>query len=467
MHPNLHRMLEGFRVQDVSGQGVVSDGVFLALVRHYSGEVPAVETLLQQFRAPQHLALQHNGATLQGVDYVGFVHHLDRLLSKGDTASSAQQPTHFTSASDAGVRSVQGDVQHTPLAKPQEAFSDITANTIMLHRQRASPGKGAHTSAVSLVASSAAPHEAFSSLEELQARSLYREGGGGGGVGTLPDATDRYSHSSNGSSGDVRPPARLSYGERSGGGGAAFSAALSEQQQRPQRRQREQREDIATQQQQQQRQQQQQQQRRSSPSPRTYLIQRPEVQELLEPEDDHPAASMHGRGGDLSQQQSNVSRSSAGAGYAQMQGEQGADAGVVVSPQQRRPLQERASGLMDTVTEKVHTSERRSRAHAQHAGGLGGGGGVADVRQHHSGGAGGFVSRFSQEDIASLRDTFAAVDRCVPSPSPPSSPPLPLILIFLSTETATDLSRTKACWSTCRQAASTSQRRRTSRSFLW
>eukprot|EP01063_Lacrimia_lanifica_P037277 TRINITY_DN7606_c0_g1_i2.p1 TRINITY_DN7606_c0_g1~~TRINITY_DN7606_c0_g1_i2.p1 ORF type:complete len:879 (+),score=217.32 TRINITY_DN7606_c0_g1_i2:59-2695(+) len=85
MHPNLRRMLDEFHACDPGRAGVVSDAVFLEQVERTSGRVPAVETLLAQFKSPTYGA--------GWVDYNAFVAHLGELLGgEGDRAKASPPP---------------------------------------------------------------------------------------------------------------------------------------------------------------------------------------------------------------------------------------------------------------------------------------------------------------------------------------------------------------------------------------
>eukprot|EP01064_Diplonema_japonicum_P010993 TRINITY_DN18253_c0_g1_i3.p1 TRINITY_DN18253_c0_g1~~TRINITY_DN18253_c0_g1_i3.p1 ORF type:complete len:292 (+),score=52.08 TRINITY_DN18253_c0_g1_i3:94-969(+) len=81
MHPNLVTMYEGFKRYDQGGTGTVRDEVFLRQVRDASGEVPSVETLLPQFRSKVYPGR---------VDYLGFIEHLNVLVSKQVTQLKEQ-----------------------------------------------------------------------------------------------------------------------------------------------------------------------------------------------------------------------------------------------------------------------------------------------------------------------------------------------------------------------------------------
>ena len=146
-------MLRAFREHDLRDAGVVSEGVFLHLVRHFSGNVPAVDTLLTQFQGPS--VVQSGGNVVRTVNYKGFVHHLDKLLLDG--ASPPPRPEPAKSVAVAVHPPLPAAASALPTASysdflqsshssppprrpsPQRPYADVTANMIMLHRQRSSP----------------------------------------------------------------------------------------------------------------------------------------------------------------------------------------------------------------------------------------------------------------------------------------------------------------------------------------
>eukprot|EP00754_Rhynchopus_humris_P043488 Rhum_TRINITY_DN3295_c0_g1::Rhum_TRINITY_DN3295_c0_g1_i1::g.10105::m.10105 len=151
MHPNLDAMLRAFREHDLRDAGVVSEGVFLHLVRHFSGNVPAVDTLLTQFQGPS--VVQSGGNVVRTVNYKGFVHHLDKLLLDGASPpprpepakSVAVHPPLPAAASALPTTSYSEFLQSSHSSppprrpSPQRPYADVTSNMIMLHRQRSSP----------------------------------------------------------------------------------------------------------------------------------------------------------------------------------------------------------------------------------------------------------------------------------------------------------------------------------------
>ena len=73
MHPNLRRMLDAFRYFDPQHSGTIAQEAFLQQVKQLSGNVPAVETLLEQFSSSVYP---------DRVDYNAFIAHLDTMLER-------------------------------------------------------------------------------------------------------------------------------------------------------------------------------------------------------------------------------------------------------------------------------------------------------------------------------------------------------------------------------------------------